>query len=65
MLLGGRWFCGMQLEYAGMVGTAIVLWMMIVIVVDSCKHGLPAISNGALPATGFTSVSKSLADSLV
>jgi hypothetical protein len=55
----------MQLEYAGMVGTAIVLWMMIVIVVDSCKHGLPAISNGALPATGFTSISKSLADSLI
>ena len=56
---------GLQLEYAGMVGTAIVLWMMIVIVVDSCKHGLPAISSGALPATGFTSLSKSLAASLI
>lgn len=59
---GGRWFVGMQLEYAGMVGTAIVVWMMVVIVVDSCKHGLPAISNGSLPVT---SISKWLADSFI
>ncbi|KAJ7298881.1 hypothetical protein O6H91_11G105900 [Diphasiastrum complanatum] len=44
-----------QLEYAATVGTAIVFWLVVSIMADSIKHGLPAIGTG-LPYWGFSSI---------
>jgi len=45
-----------QLEYAGMVGTAIVLWLMGAVVIDSSKHNFPALRSHDLATVGFSSI---------
>ncbi len=46
-----------ELEYSGIVGYPIVLWMVISIMVECIKQGFPAIKDGSLPVAGFTSPS--------
>lgn len=48
----------MQLDKAAALGTALVLWLLVVILIDSIKHGLPAIHNGQLKIAGVPSLSK-------
>ncbi|CAK9219067.1 unnamed protein product [Sphagnum troendelagicum] len=45
-----------QLEYAGMVGTAIVLWLMGAVVIDCSKHNFPALRSHDLATVGFSSI---------
>lgn len=45
-----------QLEYAGMAGVVIVIWLTVVVVAQSIGHGLPALGNGELKKSGFSSL---------
>ncbi|EFJ19224.1 hypothetical protein SELMODRAFT_444299 [Selaginella moellendorffii] len=44
-----------QLEFFATVGTSIVIWLLVVIVIDAIRFKLPAVKNGELAAVGFTS----------
>eukprot|EP00898_Chlorokybus_atmophyticus_P002369 jgi/Chlat1/3132/Chrsp21S03361 len=46
-----------QLEYVGVAGVVIVMWMLVTIVVNAIQAGLPAIGNGEFEKVGFTSLS--------
>ncbi|KAG0591516.1 hypothetical protein KC19_1G180400 [Ceratodon purpureus] len=45
-----------QLEYAGMVGTVIVLWLVGVTVVEASINDLPAVRDGEFAAVGLSSI---------
>ncbi|KAH9301419.1 hypothetical protein KI387_013002, partial [Taxus chinensis] len=45
-----------ELDKAAALGTTLVLWLLVVIFIDSIKHGLPAIGNGQLEITGVPSL---------
>ncbi|XP_024515096.1 sodium-coupled neutral amino acid transporter 1 isoform X2 [Selaginella moellendorffii] len=45
-----------QLEFFATVGTSIVIWLLVVIVIDAIRFKLPAVKNGELAAVGFTSI---------
>ncbi|XP_057861373.1 uncharacterized protein LOC131069823 isoform X2 [Cryptomeria japonica] len=45
-----------ELDKAAALGTALVLWLLVVILIDSIKHGLPAIHNGQLKIAGVPSL---------
>ncbi|KAL3689246.1 hypothetical protein R1sor_015555 [Riccia sorocarpa] len=45
-----------QLEYAGMVGIAIVLWLTLTVVIKSSRENLPAIRNKEFALVGFTNL---------
>ncbi|EFJ19593.1 hypothetical protein SELMODRAFT_444153 [Selaginella moellendorffii] len=44
-----------QLKVFATVGTSIVIWLLVVIVMDAIRFKLPAVKNGELAAVGFTS----------
>jgi hypothetical protein len=50
----------MQLEFAAMGGTVIVLWLMCVTVIEASIHGLPAVRDGEFAPLGFTSIGKKI-----
>ncbi|CAM6106707.1 unnamed protein product [Calypogeia fissa] len=45
-----------QLEYAGIIGTSIVLWLMFSVIINSISHGLPSLANKQLATVGFSSI---------
>ncbi|KAG0630426.1 hypothetical protein M758_1G177400 [Ceratodon purpureus] len=45
-----------QLEYAGMAGTVIVLWLVGVTVVEASINDLPAVRDGEFAAVGLSSI---------
>lgn len=49
----------LQLEYLSIAGFVFVLMLLFTMVVESCKAGLPAISNGEFSTVGFTDICKS------
>ncbi|KAL2644991.1 hypothetical protein R1flu_012578 [Riccia fluitans] len=45
-----------QLEYAGLVGFVIVVWLTLAVVIKSSQDNLPAVRNKSFPLLGFSSI---------
>lgn len=45
-----------QLEYLSMAGFAFVIMLLITVIVEACKAGLPAIASGDFAVVGFSSI---------
>jgi hypothetical protein len=45
-----------QLEYVSIAGFLFVLMLLITMIVESCRYGLPAIGDGEFSVVGFTDI---------
>lgn len=47
-----------QLEYAGVIGTSIVIWLLISVVFKSSREDLPAIRSKEFATVGFNNIGR-------